>query len=571
MPVRPSLLTAAGAAVLLAASGAIAAPAAPKANVPPKVASAGQPAAAAKAAPAKPVVLTSYYTSFDRAVDPATDSIRAILINAGGQGAFLDKRYAPAIAEYYRQQGYAPAWTAGGKFTDRALKLIARIGEADADGLDARAYETPPAGMGQQVPASDVAAARADVMLSLAIVSYAHDARTGRLDPSAVSENFNYPEHAPDTVGVLAGVAKAEDPAVALAAYNPKRPEFLALRAKLAELRANPVVKPPQVPVAGPTLKLGMKDARLPVLRQRLNVTAEAVDPTVFDADVDAAVKAFQISVGVKPDGVVGKGTLGLMNAVGKDYVDTIIANMELWRWMPEELGRYYVRVNVPNYNLEIYKNDKVFYTTRIVVGQVDKQTPIFSDEIEHVIVNPVWNVPESIAVKEMLPSIMRNPGAALAGYQVFAQIDGRFRAVDPYMVNWGTVNMKQIQIKQPPGEKNALGSIKFMFPNPYAVYLHDTPSKSLFQKDYRALSHGCMRVMDPWAFANALLSEDPVVTTPQLKALVGGPERQVGLTRKIPVHITYFTAWVDAAGKLQVRDDVYGHDGRVEKALGLL
>jgi murein L,D-transpeptidase YcbB/YkuD len=570
MPVRPSLLTAAGVAVLLATSAAIAAPALPKPNVPPKVASAGQPPAAAKAAPVKPVVLTNYYTSFDRAVDPATDSIRAILINAGGQGAFLDKRYAPAIAEYYRQQGYAPAWTAEGKFTERALKLMARIGDAAADGLNPRDYETPPAGMGQQTPASDVAAARADVMLSLAIVSYAHDAHTGRLDPSAVSENFNYPEHAPDTVGVLAGVARAEDPAAALAADNPKRPEFVALRNKLAELRANPVVKPPMVPEAGPNLKLGMKDARIPVLRQRLNVTAEAVDPTVFDADVDAAVKAFQVSAGIKPDGVVGKGTLGLMNAVGKDHVDTIIANMERWRWMPEDLGRYYVRVNVPNYNLEIYKNDKVTYTTRIVVGQVDKQTPIFSDEIEHVIVNPVWNVPESIAVKEMLPQIMRNPGAALAGYQVFANIDGRFRPVDPYMVNWGSVNMKQIQIKQPPGEKNALGSIKFMFPNPYAVYLHDTPSKSFFQRDYRALSHGCMRVMDPWAFADALLSEDPVVNTPQLKALVGGPERQVNLTRKIPVHITYFTAWVDAAGKLQVRDDVYGHDRRVEKALGL-
>jgi murein L,D-transpeptidase YcbB/YkuD len=325
------------------------------------------------------------------------------------------------------------------------------------------------------------------------------------------------------------------------------------------------------VPANGPTLKLGMKDARVAVLRQRLKIADEAPEAALFDAAVEAAVKAFQTSVNAKPDGILGKGTLALLNAVNDDHENTIIANMERWRWMPDDLGRYYVRVNVPNFNLDIYKNEKVVYTTRIVVGETDKQTPIFSDEIEHVIVNPVWNVPESIAVKEMLPSIMRNPGAALAGYQVFANVDGRFRPVDPYMVNWGSVNMKQIQIKQPPGERNALGSIKFMFPNPYAVYLHDTPSKSLFQRDYRALSHGCMRVMDPWAFADALLSEDPTITTPQLKALVGGPERQVNLSRKIPVHVTYFTAWVDGAGKLQVRGDVYGHDARVEKALGLL
>jgi murein L,D-transpeptidase YcbB/YkuD len=236
---------------------------------------------------------------------------------------------------------------------------------------------------------------------------------------------------------------------------------------------------------------------------------------------------------------------------------------------MPEDLGDYYVRVNIPNFNLDIYKNGKVFYTTRIVVGKPTNQTPIFSDEIEHVIVNPTWNVPASIATKEMLPQLQANP-AALNGYQVFANIGGRFRVVNPYSIDWRNVDMRKIQIKQPPGERNALGSVKFMFPNPYAVYLHDTPSKSLFQRDYRAYSHGCMRVMDPWSFADALLTYDPNVNASAIQKLVGGPERQINLTRHIPVHITYFTAWVDDDGKLQVRGDVYGHDRRMEKALGL-
>jgi murein L,D-transpeptidase YcbB/YkuD len=297
---------------------------------------------------------------------------------------------------------------------------------------------------------------------------------------------------------------------------------------------------------------------------------AEPFDPELFDETVDSAVKAFQEQAGLKPDGVIGPATLGHLNAAADDHVDTILVNMERWRWMPEDLGQFYVRVNIPNFNLDIYKDGKVYYTTRIVVGQPTKQTPIFSNEIKFVIVNPTWNVPASIATKEMLPQIQADPGRALAGYQVFANIGGRFRAVDPYLVDWRSVDMRKIQIKQPPGERNALGSIKFMFPNPYAVYLHDTPSKSLFQKDYRAYSHGCMRVMNPWDFATALLSHDPNVSAESLKKLVGGPERQVNLTQQIPVHITYFTAWVDDSGNLQTRADVYGHDARMEKAFGL-
>jgi murein L,D-transpeptidase YcbB/YkuD len=236
---------------------------------------------------------------------------------------------------------------------------------------------------------------------------------------------------------------------------------------------------------------------------------------------------------------------------------------------MPRDLGNFYVRVNVPKFDLEIYRDDQVVYTTRIVVGDVRNQTPMFSHLIDHVIVNPTWNVPASIAVKEMLPQIQANPGA-LNGYQVFANIDGRFRAVDPYMVDWFNVDMRRIQIKQPPGERNALGSIKFMFPNPYAVYLHDTPSKSFFERDYRALSHGCMRVMNPWEFAQALLDHDPEVSADRLRGMVGGRETRVDLTEKIPVHITYFTAWVNANGELVLHDDVYGHDARVEKAFGV-
>lgn len=525
-------------------------------------------ALAAGQAKDKSVEVAEAYPIYDTVVDPGTAALRAALQDFGSKGSFLAKRDAAGVAAYYAEQGYLPTWVIAGRLTDRARSLIVRLAHADADGLDPHAYFTPPIALGSIVPADREQSARAEVQLSLALVTYAREANNGRLDPNEISQNFDYKPHLPDPVEVLDNLATADDAVAALDSYNPRHPEFLALRAKLAELRAKKTTRPPVVP-EGTMLRLGMTDSRVAVLRARLDVTEPTENPDLFDDAVDVAVRAFQEQAKLKVDGIVGRGTLGVMNAAADDHVATVLANMERWRWMPENLGNFYVRVNIPNFNLDVYQGRKVVYTTRIVVGQVDKQTPVFSHQIEHVIVNPTWNVPASIAVKEMLPKIQANPGA-LNGYQVFANIDGRFRPVNPYMIDWYNVDMRRIQIKQPPGDDNALGSIKFMFPNPYAVYLHDTPSKSLFARDYRALSHGCMRVMNPWDFADALLQHDPKLTTAQLKKLVGGREARVNLTNPIPVHITYFTAWVDDSGKLQLRNDVYGHDARVEKALGL-
>lgn len=524
--------------------------------------------AATKPAPA-PVEVAENYPVYDTLIDTDTAAIRAALQDFGTRGSFLEKRDAAGVAAFYAEQGYTPAWVIDGRLTDRARTLIARLRQADADGLDATAYRTPPMAFGSVIAADRDASARADVMLSLALVTYARQANNGRLDPADISANFDYKPHLPDPVAVLDRLLIDGDPAAALASYNPRHPEFWALRARLAEMRAEKAKRPPMIP-AGAALKLGMTDARVAILRERLGVTDTAADPALFDEAVDLAVKSFQEQAGLKPDGIVGRGTMGVLNAAAKDHSATIVANMERWRWMPEDLGPFYVRVNIPNFNLDIYRNGKVDFTTRIVVGQTDKQTPVFSDEIETEVVNPTWNVPASIAVKEMLPKLQAAGGAALRGYQVFANFDGRFRPVDPTMVDWSTVDMRRIQIKQPPGDDNALGSIKFLFPNPYAVYLHDTPSKSFFQRDYRALSHGCMRVMNPWDFAAALLRDDPKVSVDRLRSLVGGKEVAVPLTRHIPVNITYFTAWVDGDGKLQLRNDIYGHDARVEAALGL-
>jgi murein L,D-transpeptidase YcbB/YkuD len=529
---------------------------------------------AATTKPAKPAVLVPeipvpQFPIYDSILDPQTAAIRAALVDAGKQGTFLDKRDAAAVAEYYAEQGFTPSWIASGKFSTQALAIVDAIKKASDEGLDPKNYKLPIMQIGASQPATLKALAEADVTLSNAIVTYARHLHSGTLDPSTVSENFDYAPHLLDPLAVLTAMTVAADPLATFESYNPKHKEFAALKARLKEIRDDPVETPVQV-ADGPTLKPGAKDPRVVSLRERLKVTDAAEDPEIYDDAVVAAVKAFQTSKGMKADGMAGKGTIASLNAAAPNPVSTILVNMERWRWMPEDFGSFYVRVNVPNFNLDIYRDGKVDYTTRIVVGQTDKQTPIFSDEIETAVVNPTWNVPASIAVKEMLPKLQATNGGALRGYQVFANLDGRFKPVDPTMVDWSTIDMKRIQIKQPPGDDNALGSIKFLFPNPYAVYLHDTPSKSFFQRDYRALSHGCMRVMNPWDFAAALLRDDPNVSVAKLKALVGGKETAVALTKHIPVNITYFTAWIDDSDELQLRNDVYGHDKRMKAMMGL-
>jgi len=512
------------------------------------------------------------YPVYDSIVDPVTAAVRAALADAGTKGAYLDKRDAAGVADYYAEQGYTPIWTGTGKFSDKALAIIARIKNADEDGLNPKDYPLPPAQLGVAMAATPQAIAEADVELSDAVVTYARHAHSGRLDPADVSPNFSYKPHLLDPHDVLAALMAATDVDAAITGFDPQHPEFMALRARLAELRNQPQETEVVVP-AGPTLRPGVSDPRVALLRQRLKITDTPVDPpvdpNVYDDTVVAAVKAWQSSAGLKDDGMLGPASLAILNKVPANPVNTILANMERWRWMPEDLGRFYVRVNIPNFDLDIYRDGKVVYTTRIVVGQTDKQTPIFSDEIRIVDVNPTWNIPASIAVKEMLPKLLSNP-ASLSNYQFFVNYDGHYQVVDPTQVDWSSVNMDRVQIKQPPGDDNALGSIKFLFPNPYAVYLHDTNSKSFFARDYRALSHGCMRVQNPWDFASVLLAGEPNVTVPALKALVGGPEKQIGLAHQVPVHITYFTAWVDDAGNLQLRDDLYGHDQNIEHMLGL-
>jgi len=501
-------------------------------------------------------------------LDETSVAIRDLIADAGSQGSFLDKRDAAAVAEFYTERNYGPAWLEDGVVTEKLGALIARIRAAHIDGLDPSAYALPTKGLINYAGSMPVFAAQADVMLSQAIAAYAREAYSGRIDPAKISENIGYKRRLPDLIEALTKVAAADDPIETLVGYNPPQSEFAALRDKLADLRgAGKPKKPLQIPT-GLTLKTGVEDARVGFLRQRLALPTDVESPALFGEEMIVAVKAFQRSSQLQVDGVVGPKTIAVLNADPIDPIPTILVNMEKWRWMPRDLGKFYVRVNVPDFTVNVYKNGGVIHETRVVVGKTANQTPIFSDEIEHIVVNPAWYVPASIIRNEMLPQVLSNPNA-LNKYEVFALSKGRYRQVNPRRFNWRKIDARKLQVRQPPGSGNALGKVKFMFPNEYAVYLHDTPSKSLFKKDYRAYSHGCVRVMNPMEFADALLALEDERDADYLEGLYGRSEQHVNLTRKIPVHVTYLTAWVDEAGELQTRNDLYGHDKRIAKAAG--
>ena len=399
------------------------------------------------------------------------------------------------------------------------------------------------------------ALAYAELSMSEAAVDYARQASGGRIDPSRIGELVAAkPELAPPG-RVLAALRDAPDAGEALRGFNPPHRGYLLLRAKLAEMRrgADATARDP-IPT-GAALKPGMKDAHVALMRARFgnDVAADAADGLVYDMRVVSAVADHQRSHGQPASGVLTARTVAsLSGGQPRRLEDEIVANMERWRWLPRDLGARYVAVNIPDYSLDVFDGDRSVHHARVVVGKPDHETPIFSETMKFIIVNPYWNVPLSIVNKEMMPKLAADPN---------------------YFQNHGYEVVEkggETYVRQPPGDSNALGRIKFMFPNRFSVYLHDTNAKGYFNKDERALSHGCIRVDQPFKLAEAVLGRDRGWSEARVEGMVGGDERTVNLPRPVQVHINYFTAFVDDAGQLRLRGDVYGYSAKVRAALGL-
>jgi L,D-transpeptidase YcbB len=453
------------------------------------------------------------------------------------------KKDRPAFDAYYAAHGYAPIWITDGKFNARAAAAIAYLGQVDADGLDPADYPVPNISASISDPA---ALAEAEIRLSASVVTYAHHASVGRVHWSRVSSSILYEVKPPAPADVLAAIADSKDVNATLAGYEPSAPNYVALKAKLADLRAGKAA-PGKAPIPnGPAPKLGGQDDRVPQLRERFGLTG---DGTTYDKALADAVKKFQQEHELKASGLLTQQTIDALNGRSPDRpIDTILANLERWRWMPHDLGKDYAIVNLPDYTLRVFHEGQQLWMTRIVTGKPTMATPIMTAEMKYITVNPTWNVPPSIVAREYMPALAQDPTVlARMGLRVSYNPDG------------------SIHISQPPGDHNALGRVRFNFPNKFLVYQHDTPDKNLFALDKRAFSHGCMRVQNPVKYAEVLLSivrpgegysEERIH-----KMIASRGEQDIQFPHYLPVHLTYQTAFVDDDGRLEFREDMYGRD----------
>ena len=449
----------------------------------------------------------------------------------------------PVFDAYYAAHGYAPIWITDGKFNERAAAAIAYLGQVDADGLDPADYPVPSVSASTTDPA---ALAEAEMRLSASVVTYAHHASVGRVHWSHVSSSILYEVKPPTPAAVLAAVADAKDVAATLAGYEPQAPNYIALKAKLADLRAGKTLAGKALIPNGPAPNIGAQDDRVPALRGRLGLGG---DGTTYDKALADAVKKYQQERELKVSGLLTQQTLDALNGRSPDRpIDTVLANLERWRWMPHDLGKDYVIVNLPDFTLRVFHDGRQIWMTRIVTGKPTMATPIMSAEMKYITVNPTWHVPPSIVMHEYLPALAADP-------TVLARMGLRMS----YNPN-GSVH-----ISQPPGDHNALGRIRFNFPNKFLVYQHDTPDKNLFALDRRAFSHGCMRVQDPVKYAEVLLSivrPGEGYTQDRIRKMIASMgEQDIQFPHYLPVHLTYQTAFVDDAGSLEFRGDMYGRD----------
>ncbi|WP_051329747.1 L,D-transpeptidase family protein [Niveispirillum irakense] len=462
------------------------------------------------------------------------------------------------IGRFYETHAMAPLWISGGRPNEKAQSLLAVLGAADADGLDPRDYGVPRIAPLLERGDSADALAELELLLTQSALSFGRDLATGRLEPSRVDSELYVEKPVLDSALLLQQLANNADPAAVLLPLAPSRPEYLALREALVLYRGlakNGGWQP--VPEAEQSLRPGEKDARLPALRSRLRITGELLmtapipeDPELYDEAAAVAVKLFQARHGLEPDGVVGKQTILALNVPAEQRAGQIMMNMERWRWMPRDLGQSYLLVNLAAFGLSMFDHGKVVHEARVVVGTTSTRTPVFSRNMTYMEVNPYWHVPYKIVRDEIMPKVRQDPD---------------------YLAKHGYELLPGNGVRQKPGPQNSLGRIKMMFPNEFDIYLHDTPSKALFNRARRSFSHGCIRVEHPFDVAETILRLTGTTDWDRPKldaALESGQRTVVRLKRPIPVYISYFTAFVAADGKVNFRSDIYGRDRKLANAM---
>ncbi len=485
-----------------------------------------------------------------------TVQVKALPASLDGQKE-LQKAWSE-MGGFYEKRGFQPAWFTPAGLRPQAAELIQAIPALGVDGLEIRRYQPGRLqslidGMKEVKDFDDPQSQRRlvdlDVELTYTYLSLASHLATGRLQPDKLRVEWYTKPRNVDLDARLGQALNADDASEMvkiLRSLTPPYPDYQRMAKALVDLRGIAAKGGWGTVPDGPSLKAGDRGSRVAALRSRLSVTGG----DVYDDALAAAVSRFQQRNGLEVTGKVDKDTLAELNVPVEDRIKQVQVNMERWRWLPGTFGDRYILVNVPEFKLDVVEGGKTVYTMRVVVGKEQSRTPAFSDKMTYIELNPYWNIPDTIAKKEILPKLAADPGY-LASH------------------NMEVVPGSNNRLRQLPGGDNALGRLKFMFPNEFNIYLHDTPADHLFNRAERDFSHGCIRLEKPIELANLLLKDDPKWTPEALQAaLDSGEQKTITLERPLPVHILYWTAWVEPDGTIQFRKDIYGHDAELEEAL---
>jgi murein L,D-transpeptidase YcbB/YkuD len=480
------------------------------------------------------------------------------------------------VHAFYASRAHEPAWVTAYQVSKLGAQALRVAQSTHLHGLDPRAADDVRAAhdavatLAEDAPNRAATLAAFDVRLTAALLRAAREVALGRIQPRAVEARWRARRTAPDFVATLAAAIDDGDLSAWLASLAPPHPEYAALQTTLAALYAQQEKGGwPRVPAA--RFAAGRSHRAVAHLRQRLAASGElhpsrADGSTVYDAAVADAVRQFQERHRLPASGIAGAATIAALNVPVEQRIRQIEINLDRWRWLPDDLGTRHLLVNIPSFTLYIREGGSLVNDIRVVVGEPGNATPVFSSEMQTVVFSPYWNIPDTIAVDETAPAIAQDENYLRRNRIDILRVSGsRAEPVDPGDVDWeNPAELERLRFRQRPGPGNALGHVKFLFPNPYSVYLHDTPADNLFRRHGRAFSHGCVRVEEPHVLAAYLLRDQPQWTPARIAAAMhAGSEKAVALAAPLPVHLAYFTAWVEADGSTRFLADIYGHDRR--------
>lgn len=509
-------------------------------------------------------------------------SIRSHLVviddNQGNFPSDKNVRFYREVFDFYKNRYYKAFWTEGGKFNQNFAVLLEEIDRSYKEGLNPRDYHL---GFINELLLEDIFAeenydmrAMFEIYVTDAYLNLAADYLSGKLNPEVILGKGNLNSDSLNFNKLFSALTDNRDIAELLQNQLPSSRDYRKLKEKLHYYRDSNKINAWNEIEPGGLLALKAEGERVKQLidnlaaRNYLNIS-DISDPYFFDEQLKNALIRFQRDHGLKTDGIVGFKTFQALNVPYSRRVKQIIINMERWRWLPEDLGKKYIYVNIADYNLKLIENETTLMSMKTIVGQRQRSTPVFSDRIEYLVFNPYWYVPKKIAVEDKLPILKENPQYLQENNYTVLQYssNNKLERVNSENIDWHKINRNNFNyiLRQEPGDNNALGRVKFMFPNKFSVYLHDTPSKSLFQENERGFSSGCIRIERPFDLAEYLLKDNSNWNRKRINEILRtGEHRIVYLTEKMPIFIQYNTSWVDNLGHFNFRRDIYDRDEKL-------